>query len=275
MYIAELKGKLSPGTEKMEDVLTSDVFSFFKYAERRFFLKSYFERLGLNISEDDAKGATFDFWPRYEDNTEPDLVITAGHYYILFEAKYFSDFGEETNKTKAQLVREVNNGIVEAKKRGYAFVLFAITADSYLKEDRLYTLPKELVQYCKWTNWQSVAECLRMAVEREKGIQMEDRLFASDLYDLLDKKHLRGYHGIVDLFQGTGRQRAAEKVFFDARTAKFRGDFIGFNISLSLRTKPLSSFKYIFLDRRRRLFQHSNYPANRSRNKVVTIFFRR
>ncbi|MCL4386349.1 MAG: hypothetical protein M1326_08570 [Cyanobacteria bacterium] len=33
MYIAELKNKIPPGLEKMKDVLTSDVFSFFKYAE--------------------------------------------------------------------------------------------------------------------------------------------------------------------------------------------------------------------------------------------------
>jgi hypothetical protein len=39
MYIAELKGKLSLTDERKEDILTSNVFSFFKYSTRKVFLK--------------------------------------------------------------------------------------------------------------------------------------------------------------------------------------------------------------------------------------------
>ena len=37
MYLAELHGKLSSKVQKMEDVLTSNVFSFLKYSEREVF----------------------------------------------------------------------------------------------------------------------------------------------------------------------------------------------------------------------------------------------
>lgn len=38
------------------------------------------------------------------EGTEPDLVIIVSKYYILIEAKYFSDFLEHDNQTKAQLI---------------------------------------------------------------------------------------------------------------------------------------------------------------------------
>lgn len=41
MYMAELRGKLSEKAEKQEDILTSNVFSFFKYANRQIFLVKF------------------------------------------------------------------------------------------------------------------------------------------------------------------------------------------------------------------------------------------
>jgi len=40
MYLAEICGKLSSKVEGIEDILTSNVFSFFKYSKRTIFLKS-------------------------------------------------------------------------------------------------------------------------------------------------------------------------------------------------------------------------------------------
>lgn len=105
MYLAELHGKLSSkfdgknnslhSIERMEDILTSNVFSFFKYSSRDIFLKEYLNSLEFQVSEKEAKEAEFRFWPNYEDGTEPDLVIIVGKYYILFEAKYYSGFGKK------------------------------------------------------------------------------------------------------------------------------------------------------------------------------------
>ena len=85
MYVAELHGKLSPKMERMEDVLTSNVFSFFKYADRSVFLKRYLNYLGVGITQSEALSAIFNFWPRYEDNTEPDVIIRTQNHYILID----------------------------------------------------------------------------------------------------------------------------------------------------------------------------------------------
>ncbi len=274
MYIAEIRGKLSPKVEAKEDILTCNVFSFFKYSSHSIFLKGYLEELGFNVSRDEAINAVFDFWPRYEDYTEPDLVITAGDYYFLVEAKYFSDFAEETQKTKAQLVRGVHNGLQQARINDKIFVLVAITADSYEKPERLQTLPGELQSYCKWTNWQTIAKFLQRTADRRQPISVEDRLFALDLYELLDRKKLRSFNGLDELFKNVEIINACDEVFFNARTAKFRGDFIGFVESLSF-SKPLSvSPSYIFLDQSKQLFRNTDYPImNESKN--IEIFFRR
>ena len=66
--------------ERMEDILTSNVFSFFKYSTREIFLKGYLNKLGFDISGQEANAAELIFWPRFEENTEPDLVIITGDY---------------------------------------------------------------------------------------------------------------------------------------------------------------------------------------------------
>lgn len=61
MYLAELRGKLSSRIERMEDVLTSNVFSFFKYSNRDIFLRKYLNELGFNVSNREAEEASLDF----------------------------------------------------------------------------------------------------------------------------------------------------------------------------------------------------------------------
>jgi hypothetical protein len=94
MYLAELHGKLSNNNENKEDILTSNVFSFFKYTNRDTFLYPLLLDLKLEISLEDAHEAEFIFWPCFPDSTQPDLVILVGNYYLLFEAKYHSGFGQ-------------------------------------------------------------------------------------------------------------------------------------------------------------------------------------
>ena len=50
------------------------------------------------------------FWPILSKNTEPDLVIIVGDWYLLIEAKFNSDFGEETLTRASQLDRELDEG---------------------------------------------------------------------------------------------------------------------------------------------------------------------
>jgi hypothetical protein len=223
MYIAEIRGKFSEEGQNKEDVLTSNVFSFFKYANRKIYLKHFLEKLEIDvrISDDDAENAVFEFWPRYDDRTEPDVVLDVGNYHILFEAKYKSDFGKETKLLKEQIIRELDGGRKEAQNKKKDFRFVAITADYNEPKEKF----EELKKKCKfrWINWHFVTLFLERILERERYEQS----IAQDLYDLLQKKGLRKFNGFLDerLLHPI---ESRDYLFFDYRSAKFRGKFIGF-----------------------------------------------
>ncbi len=254
MYLAELHGKLPRKIERMEDILTSNIFSFFKYSSREIFLRGYLNKLGFNISNQEAIEAEFMFWPRFEKNTEPDLVLMVGNYYLLIEAKYFSGFADGTKKTKAQLLREIEGGTLEAKNYGKDFKLIAITADHYYKENIFKIIPSDFIPHFKWTNWQSVSLFLYSILESGIDISQQERDFALDLYDLLRKKNLRDFQGLDSLCYMTAFIGAYRSVFFEASTAKFRGDFIGFMDSLLFDKKIRSLKKTVFLSGPEKIF---------------------
>ena len=252
MYLAELHGKLSSRVERMEDILTSNVFSFFKYSNRGIFLKKYLNNLGFNISDREAEEAEFRFWPVFEDGTEPDLVIIVGNYYLLIEAKYFSGFGKKTETTDDQLKREIKGGQLEAFSYGKEFYLIAITADYYFKKYKFNAILPDFQSHFKWTNWQLVSSFLDNILSSNPNIKGPERDFCLDLYNLLDKKHLRSFQNIT--YNGP-LLKDYRSIFFDAKTAKLRGDFIGFIDSLSL-TKGLRPVdKTVFFSSSKRIFE--------------------
>ena len=274
MYQAELRGKLSAAESKKEDILTSNVFSFFKYADREIFLKDYLKTLGFNVTVEDAKNASFFFWPRYDDNTQPDLVILIGPYYLLIEAKYFSDFGKKTEKSDAQLVREIRGGQLEAKNYGKYFILLAITADHIYKDYKFTNIPEEFLQFIKWTNWQGVASFLLKLLEEEKTITIQEKEFALDLYKLLDLKYLRDYIGTSILYSSLPHLKNLHYIFFQAETAKFRGDFIGFKESLTTVDKIHTIKQRIFFSHQLSGF-HSILESGRLTPLEGNIFFQK
>ncbi len=233
MYLAELHGKLSQYNENKEDILTSNVFSFFKYADRAVFLRLYLRSLGLAITVEDARQAEFYFWPRYADNTEPDLVVLAGKYYLLFEAKYFSGFGEESLTTRHQLVREIEGGEHEAHNLDKVFQVIAITAHYTYQPNILNGMPDVYKDRIRWTNWQHVTWLLESQLEKTPELTPETRLFATDLYQLLLRKKLRSFMGAVALKATKPVHHSPNTLFFQACTARYRGDFIGFESALA------------------------------------------
>ena len=262
MYLAELHGKLSSkfnkknylslSIERMEDILTSNVFSFFKYSNRNFFLKNYLNKLGFKVSVKDAEEAEFRFWPHYEDGTEPDLVIMVGNYYLLIEAKYFSGFGKKTETTDDQLIREIKDGQLEAKNYNKKFRLIAITADYYYKKGKFIVIPQKFRPHFKWTNWQLVSSFLDNILSSNIIIMKSERDFALDLYRLLDKKNLRSFQSVT--YNGP-LLKDYSSIFFNARTAKLRGDFIGFINSLSLDKGLNPVGKIVFFGSTKRIFE--------------------
>lgn len=87
--------------------------------------------LNIYATDLELEKAEFRFWPRYDDNTEPDLVLIVGTHYLLIEAKYRSDFAKETDKIEPQLIRESVAGRKEAEEMGLQFTLLGLTADYY------------------------------------------------------------------------------------------------------------------------------------------------
>ena len=232
MYSAELHGKLSQEQEDQEDILTSNVFSFFKYADRREFLYHYLLLLNLPVSAEDALKAEFIFWPRFDDHTEPDLVLIVGPYYLLIEAKYHSGFGQETKQREHQIIREIKGGKNDADAQEKVFRIVALTAHYSEKPEILREIPEEYRANVICTNWQAITALLYQRLT-SATLSMETRLFAADLYELLVKKNLRSYEGIKLLPHYPELLHLnMDRIFLDASTTQYRGDFIGFGDAL-------------------------------------------
>ncbi|MBU1672192.1 MAG: hypothetical protein KJ993_13960 [Actinobacteria bacterium] len=248
MYRAELHGKLSPKVENSEDMLTSNVFSFFMYSDRDIFLKEYLEELGFRVSSNEVESAEFIFWPYYDDYTQPDVVLLVGDKYLLFEAKYLSDYGKETERLEFQPSREIYGGLLDAKNLGKTeFKFIAITADYCYQGRKLEHLDKDqLEEYVIWTNWQKVASCVRQVLESDMLLSRPERLFASDLLELLEKKKLRSYEG-KRLFAFGGLSDTGGTIFLDSSSVRFRGEFTGFIASLEFETELVPIEGPIFL----------------------------
>lgn len=233
MYVAELKGKLSSKLHRSEDILTSDVFSFFKYADRKIYLSSLIKILGLSATNKELLDAEFVFWPKYDDGTEPDLVLEIGQYYLLFEAKYLSGFGKETAISKGQLEREIEGGLYESRNRGMRFMAIAITAHYNHPKDIFVDVYKRYGSQFMWINWQSISKLLLDLLENhEDPKSLQNSEFAYDLYRLLEERNLRGFLSF-DRFVNRYKLTPKDKIFFAAQSSNYRGKFIGFKQALS------------------------------------------
>ncbi|GAI06666.1 unnamed protein product, partial [marine sediment metagenome] len=143
-------------------------------------------------------------------------------------------------------------GQLEARSYDKEFCLIAITADYYFKKYKFKVILSYYQSYFKWTNWQSVSLFLDNILSSNPNIKGPERDFCLDLYNLLDKKHLRSFQSIT--YNGP-LLKDYSSIFFNAKTAKLRGDFIGFIDSLSLAKglKPVG--KTVFFSSTKRIFK--------------------
>jgi hypothetical protein len=195
MIIAQLQRKLPEQFEEMEDVLTSSVFSLFKYlnAEAASLLLS--SVLGTDMSSVSMRLA---FWPRYptpsgfgggaaqksdfdqRGQTEPDVVIETDDVLIFVEGKFRSYLDDQFD----QLGREFVIGHRLAQDLGKRFLLLAVTRDILQpqpKDTDLYDGIEAKIRSVavsgswkdgseveaavrssfKWINWQRIWSCLK------------------------------------------------------------------------------------------------------------------
>lgn len=256
MILAELHSKIPSRIEHKEDILTSNVFSFFKYSNRKY-LKDYLVGLGIVVSDKDALNAEFQFWPSYEDGTEPDLVIICGDYYILFEAKLYSDFSQkvidkEKNEFEHQLEREARMGVLEAQNYTKTFILIAITSEYYKKEGKYKKIDNLGLNFI-WTNWQFVTWFLLLMLEDKSNSQ--DLLYLTDLYNLLINKKLRTFISLSKLTSGPILNNR-KMIFYDVKTSMFKGEYSGFVEALE-NSKPIGICPELY---KRSFFNLNIYP---------------
>jgi len=223
MIIAELNGKIPSKLNDKEDILTSNVFSFFKYTNRQLF-KDYLSTLGIEVTLNESNNAEFIFWPSYEDETEPDLIVVCGKYYLLFEAKLYSDFSPKTATTNSQIEREIAMGKMTAENLGKEFIYIALTAEYYKNRNKFKKYENQEFRFI-WTNWQFISNFLDIKLENDKI--KRDKEFASDLFSLLVKKRLRSFEGITNL-KIKSEIKFNDNIFYNVNTSKFKGEFSGF-----------------------------------------------
>jgi len=257
MIVAELYGKIPSKFDTQEDILTSNVFSFFKYSDRKILL-DYLLKLGIVVTLSDVQNAEFLFWQTYDDGTEPDLVIICGQYYLLFEAKFLSDFSPKTKKNDSQIDREIAKGKEAAKNLDKTFVFIALTAEYYKNKDKFSEYENRDFTFI-WTNWQFIANFLNEKLDVEFS---QNNDFAYDLYSLLQKKRLRSFAGFYSL--SIKRKLNLKPVlFYNQKTSKFKGEFTGFINNLSGFKKVMkykkNFHKYFFIN-------FNKYDNNNSSN---------
>lgn len=189
----------------------------------------YLIQLGINVSFNDSKNAEFRFWQSYDDGTEPDLIVVCGEFYILFEAKLYSDFSPKTSTIASQISREIKMGKLASENENKEFVYVAITAE-YNKDKTKYLKYETKDFNFIWTNWQTVTNFLE--TQLVKNNLLHNKEFANDLYNLLIKKRLRSYIGIANV-QGLQNFNNYSSIFYNLKTSKFKGEFSGFLESLA------------------------------------------
>ena len=241
MIIAELNGKLPRKLKDKEDILTSNVFSFFKYSNREWF-KDYLSEIGIEISLKESEKAEFIFWPNYEDKTQPDLVVVCGNYYLLFEAKLYSDFSPKSANSKSQIEREILMGKMSAENLDKEFVYIALTAEYYKNKIKYEKYENDKLNFI-WTNWQTISSYIEEKIENENF--KKNKQFASDLFSLMLKKKLRSFEGILKL-RAKYKIETIDNIFYKINTSKFKGELTGFILNLNGFEKILK-YKRIYL----------------------------
>lgn len=229
MTIAEICGKISRTgqnlSERMENLLTSDVFSACRYVRPENLLLPFLrqakqidnESLGPFL-EEQVKNVQYLFWPRLPQS-EPDVLIaiefSSGYFFLtLIEVKYLSlksspALDEEelgiAETPRDQLAREYLDlldahsifSIQKSKVSGRALVY--ITAHRSIPKESLIESHDEIKKFILgedninlfWTSWFE----LYPIVSQPKNTLYWESLIIDDLRYLLERKHLVHFRG--------------------------------------------------------------------------------
>lgn len=229
MTIAEIHGKISDSgtnlSERMEDLLTSDVFGCMRYlpAEKALipFLNTARSLDGnAFIIPRKIVNVHYSFWPWLKSPgrvpCEPDVVLGLETedrhvHLVLVEAKYYSSLSSEEDERPEpndQLARELDNlealscAILDWKTQSdiASRTLLFVTQDTGIPRD---LLAQSLAEYSRkrnrdadifWTSWRFLPSILEQSIEKERVT--ENTAVLEDMLKLLLRKGLIMFHGV-------------------------------------------------------------------------------
>jgi len=229
MSIAEIHGKISATgsnlSERMEDLLTSDIFGCMRYLPAQNalipFLQTAHSLHGNTITIlGEVLRVYWSFWPWLKlagrIPCEPDVVLgletEENHVHlVLVEAKYYSGLSSEEDERAEpndQLARELDNlDAVSCVTFGWKpqldiarRTLLFITQDMGMPRS---LLAQSLAEYSRkrsktgdifWTSWRFLPSILERAIEQESIA--EHTAVLQDMLSLLLKKWLVMFHGV-------------------------------------------------------------------------------
>lgn len=228
MTIAELHGKLAPKRpgghfERMEDLLTSDVFGTMKYAGWdcgfldwiRFAQDPWDPEKKADKyipSDNDILFIDYLFWPTLKKGREPDLLMVIHNRVgditlLMIEAKYLSgpsNYEIENEYTIAdstgdQIADQINDFSMPAKnvneEKIKTRVHIYLTAHYACPTETFFDSRKKITRYDVkyfWLNWQSLFEHIKPEVNVAGS---REKLFLEDLLALLKRKDLIPFTG--------------------------------------------------------------------------------
>ena len=250
MTIAEIHGKISSSgsniSDRLEDLLTSDVFGPLRYLP---FAEGLLHVLGKARLYTDPR-TTFDkeiegyfpanaqepevcFWP-WTGSSEPDVLIKYGKHLVMVEAKYLSgksgDFDPENAETAAsdQLAKEFRD-LLEYDKGNYSNqTLIYLTAHSTLPK---YDLEKSCMavdeknkeEYCKntyWLSWFDIHDSIEALHVSQQDVHK--KLILDDIKRLLYRKGFRKFEGFKKI-EAMKVNPVSEKLFYQHAIKRFEG----------------------------------------------------
>ncbi|MCD4708426.1 MAG: hypothetical protein K8S62_11905 [Candidatus Sabulitectum sp.] len=235
MTVAEIHGKIASSgsniSDRLEDLLTSDVFGTCKYLRDELLLfpflstaisvptKKAFDLLPLDISISE-----YSFWPRLS-RSEPDLLLhlqseSDNDLLVMIEAKYLSgksgkaysdDELTTANTSRDQLARQLED-LCDFSARENIFkidkphrCLFYVTAHRHCPSDSILEAINEfecirqtaIVPNVYWTSWVKLYD-IALSSLREK-INLRERALLSDICLLLKRKGLVKFSGFASI----------------------------------------------------------------------------
>jgi len=230
MTVAEIRGKISAAgtnlSERMEDLLTSDVFGCMRYLPAQkvlipFLCKAQAFHGNVLTIPDKIVTVYYSFWPwlRLPDRNpcEPDVVIgleteRGNVHLVLVEAKYYSEGlsseEDESAKPNDQLARELDNlDAVSCAALGWkthldvvSRVLLFVTKDMGIPRDLLaqsldgYTRKRHREGDIYWVSWRFLPSILEQNLAIESNA--EHMTVMKDMLTLLLRKGLTMFRGV-------------------------------------------------------------------------------